>query len=269
MSRPHCIYVSSSVSNFREKLLARTRLPEWSFKTISQLTIFFGCYHIGDYVRLLFHRGGRIIFWCGSDILQLEKSLWRYVIRKIKSRHICENRVEQGVLERMGIYAEIHPMIFEPPEDIPISFIPSERPHVYVTCHDGSQEAYGVNYLEGIATSVPDVTFHIYGVEGESHDNVVFHGQIKNEVFNREIRHYQGALRLNSHDGFSEILAKSVLMGQYPISFIFYPEIDFAPDSVRLIRCLNNLKHKKKPNHQAAKYWSEKLEESLWQILNK
>jgi membrane protein required for beta-lactamase induction len=40
---------------------------------------------------------------------------------------------------------------------------------------------------------------------------------------NEEIKEMQGALRLTAFDGFSEILAKSLLMGQYPVSLIEYP----------------------------------------------
>ena len=42
-----------------------------------------------------------------------------------------------------------------------------------------------------------------------------------------EIRKMTGALRLTHLDGFSEILAKSVLWGQWPVSpYIHYPYID-------------------------------------------
>ena len=63
---------SSSVSNFRRKIErnwgANTRWHPF------RPTIFFGCYHIGDYLRIILHRSKRKIFWCGSDIINLERS---------------------------------------------------------------------------------------------------------------------------------------------------------------------------------------------------
>ena len=51
------------------------------------------------------------------------------------------------------------------------------------------------------------------------------HGRVAQEVMNEEIKEMQGALRLTEMDGFSEILAKSILWGQWPVSLIKYSHI--------------------------------------------
>ena len=107
--------ISSSIANFREKLLKRMQLEEWSIFTLFEPTIFFGLYHIGDYIRFLLHRGEKRVFWCGSDILNLQRSLWKILIHKAKARHFCENEVEEVALLKLGIKAEICPMIFDDP----------------------------------------------------------------------------------------------------------------------------------------------------------
>ena len=263
------IYISSSISNFRDKLLARTELPEWNWKSLDKHTVFFGLYHEVDYVRFLLHRGKKTVFWCGGDILNLQKKLlWQWILVHVSARHICENSVESALLGEMGFSAEICPMIFDNPKTVAPSFSPSENPQVYLCCHPTYEEQYGVTLVEGIASAVPSVCFHIYGVEGKNRDNVKFHGKVENDVFNREISGFQAGLRLNDMDGFSEVLAKSVLMGQYPISRIHYPMIDHASDITQLINKLHDLKNHKKPNTDAREYWLYELERNLCEVLS-
>lgn len=159
-------------------------------------------------------------------------------------------------------------MIFDQPQDVEMSFTPSEKPHVYLCSHPDYEEAYGVGIIGGIASVLPEITFHIYGVEGTTRENIQYHGVVPNEEFNREIKGYQSGLRLNDMDGFSEVLAKSVLMGQYPISRIPYPYIDHAPDITGLINRLQELKDKKAPNTEAREYWKEELERNLCRVLS-
>ena len=68
---------------------------------------------------------------------------------------------------------------------------------------------------------------------------------------------------MNDFDGFAEVLAKSVLMGQYPISRIAYPFIDYAKDISSLIALLNDLHNKKEPNLEGRKYWLREFSKSL------
>jgi hypothetical protein len=73
---------------------------------------------------------------------------------------------------------------------------------------------------------------------------------------------YQCGLRLNKFDGFSEVTAKSVLMGQYPITTIKYPHIDTAYDPKELIRLLSLLKYRMEPNPER-EYWREELSKNI------
>ena len=132
--------------------------------------------------------------------------------------------------------------------------------------------------IEGIAWAVPDVTFHIYGTSKEiwhytsnpsilfnmeTPINVIYHGKVSNEQFDEEIKSYQAGLRLNDFDGFAEVLAKSVLMGQWPISRISYPWITHASDITSLVQELNSLKDKKEPNLEGRKYWLREFSKPL------
>lgn len=263
----HC---SSSIINFREKLLKRTGLDEYHpVKNLTDKVLFFGLYHKLDYLRFMYHLGCKTVFWCGSDILNLRKAdkVSRGLVRATRARHICENTVEWNMLRDMGINAEIHPMIFDYVK-IPMSFEPSKNPHVYTTCHEGREKDYRVDLIEKIAPLFPVITFHIYGIDGEDEKNIVYHGRVLESVFMFDIQGYQAALRLNKFDGFSEILAKSALMGQYPISWISYPHITHVHDATSLRLALQGLSKKKEPNVEGRNYWRNKLTESLYAITN-
>ncbi len=203
------------------------------------------------------------VFWAGGDIKQLKKrKFWRMILPFNKTKHVCENAVEQKMLKEIDISAIVQPCLVDDLNEFGISFKPSKAPDVYLTINDGREKEYGIEFIEEtLAPAVPDVTFHVFGVNVEyaSRDNVVYHRRVPGEVFNEKIKQYQGALRLNVFDGFAEPLAKSAIMGQYPISAIAYPHITHTPTLRTLIKALNELKNKKEPNYEAVAYWRREL----------
>ena len=252
---------SSSIINFREKLRERTGLLEWNWNIFSR-TIFFGCYHIGDYIRILLHVGPRKVFWTGSDILNLTP-FWARLLSR--GRHYCENEVERRALRVRGIDAEVLPMIFTDFESEEC-FLPARKTHVFLTAHEGREKEYGIPIIvDEVSRECHKTTFHVYGVSGRSRRNVIFHGKVSEEQFDREIRAYHAALRLNEFDGMSEVVAKSILCGQYPISKIIYPHIETYTDTKDLIRKIRALEIKQFPNQERI-YWQTLFECNL-QIL--
>ena len=237
------ICISGSIANWRDKLLGRTNLNEWHWlKTPHRRVIFFGCYTHSDYLRILWHRGQKVLFWCGSDVLGLQKRpFWRFLLKTQQIRHICENVVEQGVLTKMGISAEIHPMIFDDPSKYRVSFRPSKNPRVFGVYHKGKEKEYGVF----------------------KHPQIDWITGLPEKEFNETIKKYQGCVRLNKVDGLAESLAKSVLMGQYQWSIIPYKHME----NLNLNKWLKDLKNKKYPNHQGKKYWQKVFKSSLKEIL--
>ena len=249
------IKVSTSISNFREKLLARTGLKEYRIHDIFRPCIFFGLYHWVDYFYFILHRGKKKVFFCGSDIL-LINWIKRVVLQCITAKHYCENEVEYKALKKIGIESEIRPMIFDDPNKFKACFKPSGKfkPEVYMTCHDGRQKEYGVDKFKKIMELFPNLDYNIYYNAPEAY-------------FDEEIKRQYAAIRLNKFDGFAETLAKSVLMGQYPISWIPYPHITHVYDAKSLRKALEGLSKKKKPNYEARRFWLKKLDESLCNIL--
>lgn len=258
--------VSSSVAPFREKAekiwgLERYRWPRDMFKPV----VFFGMYHLGDYFRYLRHLGPNEIFWCGYDIVNFKK--WPNRILKFWFRNISnyvENEVEQEELKSFGIESEVRPSFLEDVNDFPVCFKPSDKPQVFLTTHSGREEEYGVLFIASIARKLPHIIFHIYGISSPNLHNIIFHGRVPPEQFNEEIKNYQAGLRLNEHDGNSEITMKSVLCGGYPITKIKYPFIDNYENEEELIKLLKELKNKKEPNYKGREHYIQVLNDYPW-----
>ena len=141
--------------------------------------------------------------------------------------------------------------------------------HVYLATHKDRLEEYGIDRLYFIADKCNNLVFHVYGAEFPPYihqKNIIFHGQVTEEQFNREIRNYHAAIRLNKFDGFSETVAKSILLGQYPITRIKYPGIDSFETEEELVILLKKLRHKKEPNPERIVWWA-RLEANLNKLI--
>lgn len=241
-----------------------------------QPTVFFGVYGFPDFYALWRHRRHRAILWAGTDILHfidgylLEKgnpiepmSLARWINNNCESW--VENQAEKAVLESYGIFSKVCPSYLGD-VNLPISYEWSERPKVYLSVSGNEFNKYGWDVVEKIAHKV-DVEFYLYGNTKKwisKHKNVVVRGRIPKEEMNKEISKMQCGLRPLAFDGFSEILAKSVLWGQYPISLIPYPHITKYLTNGQLISKLKQLKHKKEPNIEAAEYYRRTINKYPW-----
>jgi len=255
------IHISPSIRNWREKILKRYKAKEYNWKTdLYQPVTFFGLYRPKDFFLFYIHRGEKTVHWQGSDILAAG---WHYRwLQKQKAKHICENEVEQGVLRLMlQQEIEVRPTFLSDPHGFKISYKQSDRPHIFIHVNKNAERESGMATIERVAKRTPEVTFHVYGLVKRTPKiiNVQAHGYVPEKQFNKEIKNFQAGLRLHEFDGMSEILSKSILMGQWPISRIRYPHIDTYKNEEELIKLLKNLKNKKKPNIWGRKYYLKKF----------
>jgi len=246
-------------------------------------TVFFGLYDLRDYIALWRHKGRKWVLWAGSDLENLSSGFLfndgklrtlskifkgnKFIKPTLKrATHFVENRYEKDMLNNcIGEFANIVPSFMGNVKDFPISYKHSENPNVYLSAHPGREEEYGFEIIERIANKVPECTFHLYGSDWKSiRKNVVCHGLVTKERFNADIRAMQCGLRLNKHDGFSEITAKSILMGQYPITKLFNPRIPNYFHEMELVALLRNLKTMKKPNLKARDYYISIINKYPW-----
>lgn len=245
--------------------------------------VFFGLYGLNDFHHLWRHSGRKAILWAGSDIRHFINGYWLDEVGQIRIdpeplaqwiNENCESYVENGVeheaLQVLGIESKIVPSFLGKTGDYKISYQPNTRPQVYASVSGDNFAMYGWELIEMIADKC-DVDFHLYGNRKpweSRHSNVFVHGRVSKERMNAEIQHMQCGLRTLEFDGFSEILAKSVLWGQYPISRIGYPHIDSYTSQEDLIKLLNNLHTKTEPNRKARDYYLANLNQYPWNVKN-
>ncbi len=279
----YTLRVSGSIEPFRQKALDTWGIQERDrVADIRTHSVFFGMYHIGDYASFVRHRGKRSVLWAGSDInnltrgyafsdgddLWLSKMLsfvpWQWIFKIFKADHYCENQTEQSALLGKGIIATVIPSFLEDVSKFEVTYKHSDNPQVYISAREGRADEYGHATIERIASKTPGVTFHFYGIKRDSHDNIIYHGLVPPEQFNKDIKGYQACIRANKFDGFSELVAKAFLQGQYVISRIPYLYAWQYHDDYALITLLNALKEAKKPNIEAREYWSKKFNNYPW-----
>jgi len=261
----HC---SESVINFRDKIEKVWGLQKWEgIYDKDQDVLFFGLYIKWDFDAYWMHEGKKTVFWCGSDILNVQQDWeWQRRVRLFPdAKHYCENEVEQKELKEMGIEAEIVQSFLDDIDAFPVSFKPSQTPHIFMSGHPNREDEYGFNLAAKLAQTLPDFTFHLYGAGARGRvGNIIVHGQVPEKDFNEEIKNYHCAIRSNDHDGWSELPMKCILNGGYPITKIKYPMVANYETDEQLVKFLKELKDKKKPNLEARKFWIKRVNNFPW-----
>lgn len=253
-------------------------------------TVFFGLYDLRDYVALHWHKGRRWVLWAGSDIRNLAGNFYEtdgklhklsgsipgfneFVIKLLKEEsieHWVENEKEAEALTELGIRVSGICPSFLGSVDLPVTFVAKERPDAYLSSGSDRQKEYGFGIIESIAPYLPWITFNLYGAEWKTeHKNVVVHGRVPKEKMNEETARMQIGLRLNEFDGFSEIMAKAVLRGQYAIGKVVHPHIPSFRNEMELIAKLNSLRKMQRPNFAVRDYYRSRLNNYPWNQLIK
>ena len=242
-------------------------------ETDSELpTVFFGLYGLPDFYALWRHKGKKWILWAGTDVTHFKNGYWleegggisidrgalaQWIQKCCES--YCENQVEREALLKCGISATVCPS-FLGDVNLPISYNHSAVPRVYASVSGDNFHQYGWYEIEKLAQKHKDIEFHLYGNRApwvSDNSNVIVHGRVPKEQMNQEIANMQGGIRMLQFDGFSEVLAKSILMGQWPISLISYPFILSVED-------LGTLKDRKEPNSAGREYYQMVLNNYPW-----
>lgn len=233
--------------------------------------IFMGLYSLPDFYALWRHKGKKAILWCGSDITRFDSGYWLDEKGELKMNHFAmslwinkncesyvENEVEQKALKDIGIESKVVPSFLGDVKDYKLSFKPGNK--VYTSVSGDNFELYGWHKIHKLARENLDIEFHLYGNTipflNSYNDNIIVHGRVPKRQMNAEIKKMQGALRLTEFDGFSEILAKSVLWGQHPISpFIKYEH---------MLTDVKDILKIKSPNLEGRDYYLKTLNQYPW-----
>jgi hypothetical protein len=249
------VHYCDGMSFFGERLQRIHDFSKYNPQTdIHSSVMFLGLYFQEDYDLFKKHKGKISVFWNGSDVLRLlANQSWQQTLKsKPDVVHFCHNQQLQDELASIGIQASVHPIFFGDVANYEPSFKPTNNPQVYTVSHPGRNDEYGVPTVLKAAHDLPDFGFHIYGVDKEddveSVPNVKFHGLVDEQIMDREIANFQGCIRLNKHDGFSQTVMKSILFAQYPICYADIPGTMKATTFEQLTECLHSLKEQKEPN---------------------
>ncbi len=245
------------------------------FDYLDKPTVFMGVYSYKDFLSVWTckNRGSRVcILWCGGDILRLTRTgywLHESPVMTLDSSRIakwinencesyCENIWEYEELRKIGIESKVVPSFMGNVKDYEVSFKPGNK--VYASVSGNNFEQYGWHKIDAMAKYNKDIEFHLYGNTVEwktANKNVIVHGRVEKEIMNAEIKEMQGAIRLLAEDGFSEVLAKSILWGQYPIAEIEYPHM-LKPHHLRMIL------EKTVPNFKGREYYLSIINKYPW-----
>lgn len=236
--------------------------------------VFCGLYGLPDFFHMWRYKGKKYIWWTGSDIRHFMAGYWLDQTGKIRvepkplaewiSKNCeswVENEVEAKALKKFGIKSHVCPSFLGRFKHFKVTYKWQKRPQVFASVSGDDFKLYGWDKIEVLAKKNPQIDFHLYGNTVKAPfkfgKNVTVHGRVPKEVFNEETKKMQGGLRLVPFDGFSEVIAKSVLRGQYPISTIKYKHC-LQPDQIGRLTKL------KRPNLAGRNYYLKKLNKYPW-----
>ena len=205
--------------------------------------LFLGIYFKEDLLALTSHLHERkYVFWNGSDVSRtLAHPEWHEPIRKVLAKHACHNAQLAAELATIGINAEVSPILFAPPYMYSeTTYVHHVRPRVFMTVHPGREEEYGLSQAVDIFRYL-HADLYVYGNAGGSSrlGNIHLRGWIDEDLWRYETAKMQAALRLNKHDGTSQIVIKAILRGQYAI---------VTPSSWEAYKGLQSLSDEAMPN---------------------
>lgn len=216
-------------------------------------TCFFGLYGLPDFYTLWRHKGKKAILWAGSDIRNFINGYWisekgdiRLSPRPLAEwiqrncENYVENKVEYDALKKWGIESKIVPSFLGNVDDFQPQELSKELRY-YSSVSNNDFKLYGWDKINKIAEQNPDIKYYLYGniIPWEAPKNVIVRGRISQEEMNDEIKNMTGAIRMTEFDGCSELIIKSVLWGQKPISLIEYPFLDAENPREELLLVLN------------------------------
>lgn len=249
------------------------------YKDVKSPTVFFGVYGLPDFINLWKHTGKKYILWAGSDIQNFLRGYWLDPEGKMKihpiqlsswidtyCKNYVENDLEQQALRTVGIRSEVVPSFLGNVNDFKMEYQHSEKPKVYTSVSGDDFKLYGWDKLPDLVQKNPHIDFYLYGNKTQPDikewttsqpSNVHIKGRVAQEQMDEETKKMQGALRLTEFDGFSEIVAKSLLWGQYPISIIDYPHT-FRPEHMEILHTLQE------PNKKGRDWLLNKVNKYPW-----
>lgn len=189
----------------------------------SKPALFLGTYTQNDVNAMVAHKGPGYVLWNGSDAIHLSRHPdWQAALKGLPFYHAAHHDgLATEVTNLIDRPVEVSPTFFHEPKDYPPSFVASKPAHFFMCTHAGRHLEYGVDAaLEAFDKLPKDFHLNVYGDPPTLKSlpkNVTIRGRYPESVMDLQTKAMHGALRLNRHDGTSQIVIKSILWGQWPV----------------------------------------------------
>lgn len=205
-------------------------------KHLNEPCVFCGLYSLKDFMALNSHKGKKYIFWCGSDIRHFVNGYWLddkgkiRIDRRALAQWIdkyceswVENKVEWEALKYQGINSKICPSFLGDVKKFPVQKLSNELRY-YSSVSGNDFKLYGWDIINQVASKNPHIKYFLYGntKPWKAPKNVIVRGRVSQAQMNSEIKSMTGAIRMVAFEGMSELIVKSILWNQKPISLIKY-----------------------------------------------
>lgn len=224
------VYYCEGMKFYGERMMTRYGLKPFTNNPEKDV-LFMGLYFEQDYEIYKSITGNKTVFWNGSDVSRLlDKRAWQEILEEYPAKHVCHNEQLGKELESVGISALVRPLFFADISDYPLSFKPKDKLEVYINAHPGREDEYGVPVVHQLASRLPGVDFYVYGVEGVDKPNLKYMGWLEEEKADELMSQHHVLLRLNRHDGLSQLIIKAGLWGQSVITYQDVPNTIKAQD---------------------------------------
>ncbi len=257
-----CVYYCDGMKFYGERL----RKMGFEEYNPTRPTLFLGLYFDEDYRIFRDHLGKRYVFWNGSDVTRmLSVRQWRTIVQGTDAVHICHNEQLRKELAIAGIDALVEPIFFGDINSYKPSFKSREQLEVYVNAHKMREDEYGIPMVIQAAKRLPDIKFFIYGIDDKSNlKNVRYMGKLEEELADKKMSKHHVCLRLNHHDGLSQLVIKAGLWEHYVLMIKKMKNTIQVRDVLDLVEKLEVLKSTREPQRGLRPWLISKLNRFTW-----
>lgn len=231
-SRIDQVYLSESVESFRLELKEKYKLK--NFYDVNKPVFIFGMHRKEDYEFALKHSPHKVIFWCGSDAMNIDTEM----INQLKNfTHLAGSKFVSDDLTKNGIEHLFVP-VTTASFDLPVC---PRGDSIYFYYSKDAENFYGMNYLDEIKSRT-GLNIIVATIDTYSHEELI---DIYKKCFI--------GLRMTPHDGVPTTGCELGLMGRRIIhngnqpNAINYTDVN---DVIRLIQ--EEYSHRKEDNSNIA-----------------
>jgi len=186
------------------------------YKSISEGTLFYGCYKYEDYKIIISHKGPTVVMWGGSDITAAKRYRFKFPERV---RHIALTSQNQRELECIGIRSDVRYISFLNPDKFQLTPL---GPHIYCYVPWRRDKFYGIEIIIKIAKQLPQYKFILtrYAPKPKPLSNCITYPLVNEEQLLQLYRSSFCSIRPTKHDGFPQSIVELGLMGR-PTAWIY------------------------------------------------